>query len=151
MNEIPKFSITVHADDRKLIAELSVLAHICQPENTRQICIQGQIGGTWQRNGHQANFHFSSPDHRQEFIETAEKLVAPDWKIKDQRNDSAEKPGVFQQGFLAWKGTKTCFVEITSGTDYRRSGWRRFRIIENASPGAEGEALLETKRPRLRF
>ncbi len=87
MNEIPKFSITVHADDRKLIGELSALAHVCQPENTRQIHIEGQFGGNWERNGHHATFHFSSAENRQSFIETAERLYPLAWSIKDQRNN----------------------------------------------------------------
>ena len=86
-NEDLKFSITVHTDDRKLIGHLSVLAHIHQPENKRQIHIEGQVGGKWERNGHQAVFHFSSAEIRQKFTKTAQKLYGAAWKVKDQRDD----------------------------------------------------------------
>jgi hypothetical protein len=86
-NEHLKFSMTVHTDDRKLIGCLSALAHVSQPENRRQIHIEGQVGGNWERNGHQAIFHFSSAEIRQEFIKTAQLLYGHGWKVKEQRDN----------------------------------------------------------------
>ena len=82
-----RFSITVQTDDRKLIGCLSAVAHVCQPENPRQIHIEGQKGGNWERNGHHAIFHFSRAKHLQKFIITARKMYGDTWKIKDQKED----------------------------------------------------------------
>ena len=86
-NESLKFSITLQTDDRGMIGSLSVLAHISQPENSRQVHIEGVPGGNWEQNGHQATFHFSSVEYRQEFIETARNPYADAWQIKDQRDN----------------------------------------------------------------
>jgi hypothetical protein len=82
-----KFSVTVHTDDQSLVGNLSALAHISEPENPRQIYIEGQAGGNWEKNGHQATFHFSNAENRHDFIEIAGKLYADTWKIKDQRDN----------------------------------------------------------------
>jgi hypothetical protein len=81
------FSITVYTDDRNLIGDLSVLAWISEPENPRQMHIEGQKGGNWERNGHQAIFHFSNAEVRQQFIEAARALYGDAWKLKDQRDN----------------------------------------------------------------
>ncbi len=86
-NEDLKFSITVHTDNQELIGFLSVVAHISQPENRRQIHVEGQKEGNWERNGHHAIFHFSETDHRQQFIEAAKGLYGDAWEIKDMRDN----------------------------------------------------------------
>jgi len=80
------FSITVHTDDRNLIGNLSALAWTAEPENPREIHIEGQQGGNWERNGHQATFHFSGAEIRQQFIEAARALYRDAWEIEDQRD-----------------------------------------------------------------
>ncbi|HEY3916127.1 MAG TPA: hypothetical protein VGN61_16705 [Verrucomicrobiae bacterium] len=89
MREIQNFnfSITVHAEDRNLIGNLSVLAWIAEFENPRQIHIEGQVGGNWDGNGHQAVFHFSSAEIRQQFIEMSTALYGGAWSLKDQRDN----------------------------------------------------------------
>jgi hypothetical protein len=82
-----KFSVTVHTDDRELIGCLSALAHCCQPENPRQILIEGQARGNWERNGNQATFHFSSEANRETFIDTAKVVYTHSWRVDDQRDN----------------------------------------------------------------
>ncbi len=82
-----KFSLTVQTDDRKVIGCLSVFAWISEPDNPRQIHIEGQRGGNWERNGHNAVFHFSSIEIRKQFIDEARALFGNVWEVKDQRDD----------------------------------------------------------------
>ena len=82
-----KFSLTVQTDDRHVIGCLSVLAWISEPDNPRKVHIEGQLGGHWERNGHQAIFHFSSADIRSRLIDESKALYGDVWKVKDRRDD----------------------------------------------------------------
>lgn len=90
MSQYPnfKFSVTVHTDDRELIGCLSALAHCCEPVNPRQIYIEGQIGSGWERNEHQATFHFSNDQNRESFIDFAKKHYAHSLKIIEQKDNN---------------------------------------------------------------
>jgi hypothetical protein len=96
MSRYRKFdlSVTIHTDDRKLSGLLSALAWVCEPQNPRQIHIEGQPGGNWDQNGHQVKFHFSREAYRGRFICTAKKLYRnypQSWEVTDKKDNDPPK------------------------------------------------------------
>lgn len=87
------FSITIHTDDLALLGCFRSLSQHAQATGNARIPWGGTKREDWQRDKHQATFHFTSSLYRDDFLHHSRRLLpAGMWQVVAQRDDDPATP-----------------------------------------------------------
>src|SRR5689334_10885609 len=88
-----KFSLTCKTQDLAVVYCLRAIAEFSQKEINPRIAWGGTKDGDWQRDHQRVTFHFSSPQNRESFVKTAERLLPQGaWSEVARSDDDPAKP-----------------------------------------------------------